>query len=233
MDGITRESVDRLLHPRIAKHCMPLYLDSHHKHAVAEAMTQVERAIKEKSGVTHKYGVKLMGHVFGEGAGIKLRVPFGEHMQKDAEAYFRGTFAYYRNYAHHEGEQIDQLICLRVMIIASDLLDLMGASALNFADVGGVQGLISEAVFPDARSVYEILEFLDGQTLPFETCDGFYEDLYAKGFTDTQLQAVLDLGLAEYHSEPLVDSGEWVDNIGICDLTPLGKATRNQLAGSG
>jgi uncharacterized protein (TIGR02391 family) len=138
---------------------VPLYLEHHYKQAAAEAMTQVEQAVKEKSGVKHKFGVKLMGHVFGEGAGIKLRVPFGEHMQEPAESYFKGTFAYYRNYAHHEGSQIDQLVCLRVMIIASDLLDLVGASALSFADVGGVKGLISERILSDAKSVYEILEF--------------------------------------------------------------------------
>jgi hypothetical protein len=53
-------------------------------------MTQVEQAVKEKSGVTQMFGVAPMGHVFGEGAGIKLRVPFGEQMQKAAESYFKG-----------------------------------------------------------------------------------------------------------------------------------------------
>lgn len=226
------DSVDWLLHPRIVKHCMPLYLDGHHPDAAAKAMTQVEQAIKEKSGATRKFGVSLTGHVFGEGAGTKLRVPFGEHMQKDADSYFRGTFAYYRNYAHHEGEHIDQLVCLRVMIIASDLLDLVGASTRSFAEVGGVEGLMSEGIFPSRRSVYKILEFLQGHTLPYETCDGFYEDLYGKGFTKAQLQAVLDLGLAEYHTDPLVDSGEWGDNIGVFDLTPLGEATQKELVGS-
>ena len=106
-------SVDRLLHSRIVKHCTPLYLDGHYKHAAAEAMTQVEQAAKEKSGITKMFGVTLMRHVFGEGTGIKLRVPFGEQMQKGARSYFEGTFAYYRNYAHHEGERIDELACLK------------------------------------------------------------------------------------------------------------------------
>jgi len=224
--------MDWLLHPRILNHCNKLYLDKHHKQAAAEAMTQVEQAVKEKSGIKHMFGIPLMSHVFGEGRGIKLRVPLGEQMQKAAESYIKGTFAYYRNYAHHEGEKIDEIACLRVMIIASDLLDLVGASALSFAEIGGVQGLISKGIFPDARSLCEILEFLDGRALRSETCDGFYEALYARGHTEVQLRAVMDLGLAEYHCDRLADPKGQDDDIGIFDVTALGEATRNELAGS-
>jgi hypothetical protein len=195
-------------------------------------MTQVEQAVKEKSGATRMFGVTLMGHVFGEGVGVKLRVPYGDRMQKAAESYFRGTFAYYRNYTHHEGEKIDNLACVRVMIIASDLLDLVGASALSFADIGGIQGLISKGIFPNSQNLCELLEFLDGRSLFSDTCDGFYEALYAKGHTESQLQAVTDLGLAEYHRAVLADPEERGDDIGTFDLAPLGKATRDALAGS-
>ena len=63
-----------LLHPRVSKHCEKLYTDEHYKHAALEAMTQVELALKEKSGVGNKYGVNLITGILGEGKGIKLRV---------------------------------------------------------------------------------------------------------------------------------------------------------------
>ena len=46
------ESVESLLHPRIVTNCLPRYRDGYYKDAVAEAMTQVERSIKERAGVT-------------------------------------------------------------------------------------------------------------------------------------------------------------------------------------
>lgn len=196
-------------------------------------MTQVERAVKEKTGVTDKFGVNLATSVFGKGAGIKLRVPLGAHMQEAAQRFFEGAFSYYRNYAHHEGEQIDCRLCLRVMIIASDLLDLVGAAALSFEDIGGVQGLVSKGIFPSAKSVWEILGFLDGNVLPDEVCDRFYEDLYEKGFNDKQLQAVIDLGLAQYTVEETVFDPRMADDtetLGIFVLTALGISTRDDLA---
>lgn len=228
------ESVEGLLHARILKHCLPRYLDGYYKDAVAEAMTQVERAIKEKAGVADKFGVHLVTSVFGKGMGIKLRVPLGAHMREAARRFFEGTFSYYRNYAHHEGEKIDHRLCLRVMVIASDLLDLVGATAVSFEDIGGAQGLVSNGIFPSVKSVEEILGFLDGQMLPDEVCDGFYEDLRKKGFDDKQLQAVIDLGLVEYRVEdipfdPMVDDAEI---LGIFALTSLGRTTRDDLAGT-
>ena len=118
-------------------------------------------------------------------------------------------------------------------IIASDLLDLVGAAVLSFEDIGGVQGLVSKGIFPSAKSVGEILGFLDGKVLPDEVCDGFYEDLYEKGFDDKQLQAVIDLGLVEYRvEEPVFDPrmADDTETLGIFVLTALGKTTRDDLA---
>jgi len=42
--------LEELYHPRILKHCSQLVVDGHFKHAAIEAMTQVELALKEKSG---------------------------------------------------------------------------------------------------------------------------------------------------------------------------------------
>jgi hypothetical protein len=75
------------------------------------------------------------------------------------------------------------------------------------------------------------LDFLDEHTLPDDVWDGFYEALYEKGFTDKQLRAVIDLGLAEYRVEQAeFDPDSSVEVVGIFILTPLGRSTRNELA---
>src|SRR6266705_1847978 len=85
---------DVLLHPRVLRHCESLVNNGHYKHAALEAMTQVELALKEKSGVDGKFGVNLCADLFGTGKGVKLRVPFGEESQRAAERLFTGAFAY-------------------------------------------------------------------------------------------------------------------------------------------
>ena len=181
---------DDLLHPRIAKHCMKLVDDDHFKHAALEAMTQVELALKEKADVKDNYGVRLTKALFGQENGIKLRVPFGEDLQKEAEALFSGAFSYYRNYAAHDGARIDQRACLRILIVASELLELIGASDISFTDIGGIHGLLQKGVFKDEPQIYKLLDFLNDNILPDHVCDGFYEDLASRGFSKSQLQAV-------------------------------------------
>jgi uncharacterized protein (TIGR02391 family) len=222
--------LESLLHPRISKHCQELYTDGHYKHAALEAMTQVELALKEKSGIENRYGVNLVTSVFGTGKGIKLRVPFGEKMQKHAEALFRGAFSYYRNYAAHNGSEINKQTCVRVMILASELLDLVGASTVSFADIGGLSGLIKTGIFPDEESVLEILNTLQDWVLPDDVADGLYEYLMMNGFTDTQVHAVIDVGLIEYISEDYYIPIELLDErdtlpstLGRFELTELGK----------
>jgi hypothetical protein len=219
------DTFNEILHARIAKQCMARYRDGYFKDAAHEAMTQVELAIKEKSGVLKKYGVSLAGSVFGSGPGIKLRVPFGEHMQGHAKVYFEGAFSYYRNYAAHEGAQIDGPICLRILVMASDLLFLVGASTVSFTDVGGVEGLVKHGVFSSHQRVIELLSFLDDCCLPDEISDGFYEDLAQRSFEDKHLQSLFDCGLVEYQVNSDVDDpSQTIDRIGIFYLTPLGKS---------
>jgi uncharacterized protein (TIGR02391 family) len=230
-----------LLHPRILRHCEHLFTNGHYKHAALEAMTQVELALKEKSGVENKFGVNLCTDLFGAGKGIKLRVPFGEEAQKAAERLFTGAFAYYRNYAAPNGSNIDKRICLRVMVLASELLDLIGASDLSFADVGGVAGLIKANVFSGRESLRHLLHLLDGYTILEDIVDGFFETLALSGFCETQVQAVMDIGLVEYSTKAYVPDEqdqsylerfpdafipEWV---GWYELTPLGKAVLEEL----
>lgn len=218
------DKVDEILHPRIAEQCMARYRDGYFKDAVREAMTQVELAIKEKSQVPKKYGVTLVDSVFGNGLGIKLRVPFGEHMQRHAKAFFEGAFQYYRNYAIHEGDRIDAPGCLRILVMASDLLFLIGASNVSFADVGGEDGLVKHGVFPSPEKVRELILLLDDYCLPNEVLDGFYEDLYARGFEDKHLEALFDCGLVEYRVNTDVDDlTHMAESIGVFFLTPAGK----------
>ena len=225
--------LEELLNPRIIKHCVPLYRDGHYKHAALEAMIQVEKALKEKAGEggdIKGYGVRLVTNLLGKGKGIKLRVPLGEDLQQQAKTLFEGAFAYYRNYAAHDGTKIDQPICLRIMVLASELLDLIGASSLSFADVGGIEGLVKAGAFKDKEELLSLLEFLDGQYLPDEVVDGFWEDLYEKGFRDSQLDAVIDLDLVHYRVEDyvprpyeLLHDHSYPDTMAWFELTDLGK----------
>jgi uncharacterized protein (TIGR02391 family) len=227
------ELEEELLNPRIVKHCMSLYVDGHYKHAALEAMIQVEKALKEKAGEggdIKGYGVRLVTNLLGKGKGIKLRVPLGEDLQPQAKTLFEGAFAYYRNYAAHDGTKIDQRICLRTMVLASELLDLMDASSLSFADVGGIEGLVKAGSFKDKEALLSLLEFLDGRCLPGEDAHGFYEDLYERGFRDSQLDAVIELDLVHYrvedyvpHPYELLHDHSYPDTLGWFELTDLGK----------
>jgi len=209
---------ETLLHQRVLTHCKQLVIDGHYKHAAFEAMIQVELALKEKSGVKNKFGVNFTQSLFGQGDGIKLRVPFGEEMQKQVERLFSGAFSYYRNYTAHDGSKIDQSACLRIMILSSELLDLLGASNLSFTDVGGISGLVQTGVFSDKSQLLELLRFLEGKVLPDHVCDGFYEDLAYKGFSDNQVQAVFDIGLVEYVTKPYTPSK--LDRLAFNNLPP-------------
>ena len=218
--------IKKLLHPRIIKHCEKLFDDGHYKHAAFEAMKQVELAIKEKSGENNKYGVALTKSLFGQGKGIKLKIPFGDKLQKEADILFHGAFSYYRNYSAHNGTKITQESSARILIIASELLYLIGASSLSFLDVGGVEGLIKSGIFSNKESLIGILKFLDEYHILDNTVDGYFEDLYIKGFNEDQIQAVLELGLIEYKSEkyiPFTNETYPPDDISRFELTDIGK----------
>jgi len=230
--------LEELLSPRITKHCMPLYVDGHYKHAAHEAMTQVELALKEKGQVKDKrFGYTLVESLFqagGKGQYIRLRVPLGQDLQSKAEQLFKGAFSYYRNYSAHDGSRIGQRQCLRIMILASELLDLIDASSLTFADIGGVDGLIKTGAFTSREQLLGLLKLLDGYYVVDEAFDGLYEAMFEQlGVDDLQLQAVLELDLARYEETNYVPSAEelrvaWVtfdppQIIGWFILTDLGK----------
>ena len=190
---MTKIDLDELLHQRIIDKCKSLYEDGHFPQAALESMKQVELAIKEKTGIGEKlFGVRLVNQVFGSEKGIKLKIPLGDELQKHAKTLFEGTFSYYRNYAAHDGSKIDETICIRVMVLASELLDLIGASSISFTEIGGVKGLIKQGIFDDESQIADLLSFLSSQGFPFEISDGMFEDLAERGYSDRQYQAIFD-----------------------------------------
>jgi len=222
--------IKEILHPRIIEHCEKLFCDGHYKHVAFEAMMQVELALKEKSGINDKYGVNLISSLFGKQKGLKLRIPFGEDLQKHAHIWFKGAFAYLRNYAAHDGSKINRDSSLRIMVIASELLELIGASVKSFADIGGIKGLIQANLFKDKKSIIKLLKILDGYHLPDHVCDGFYEELANNGFGEDEVVALIEVGLIEYKSQKYIpsegnieDTFDIPDEIGWFELTQMGK----------
>jgi uncharacterized protein (TIGR02391 family) len=181
-----------ILHDRICLKCLPIFNDGHFKHAALEAMTIVELSIKDKTGIEVKSGVALCKNVFNGEKGLQLVVPFGDDLQDKASNLFQAAFSYYRNYAAHDGSKIDSKQCLRILVLASELLDLINASELRYEPL---RQLVDAGVFSDGASVQKLLALLDGYMMPELTYDGLYEDLAKNGYSDEQMQALMEIGL--------------------------------------
>ncbi len=219
-----------LLAPRIVKNCLPLFEDSHFKHSAREAMVQVEMALKKKGKVEDlQFGAQLIGNLFAGKSGVKLRVPLGEDLQKPAEEYFKGVFSYYRNYVAHDGSLIDEKIALRILIVASEMLEMIDASELTLTDAGGVEGLVRIGGFESAARLAIILNLLDDYHMPELTYDGLFEDLAKSGFGEPELEAVSELNLVEMHSAefetPIGRFTDGIETIEWFQLTELGQNT--------
>lgn len=217
-----------LLHPRLHEEAVKLYENGHFKASAHEAMTQVEIALKEVSGSVKDTGADLVKRLFrtGEG-GIKLVVPFGEHLQANAAELFRGAFTYYRNYTAHDGSKIDSIQSLRILVLASELLSLVNTSKLSYVGVGGAHGLVARGIFPDEPAVHRLLEMMDGYWMPEGVYDGFFEDLSEKGFSWEHVEALIDLGLIRSKTIDVEPDAKapWVgDRIERYELTALGRA---------
>lgn len=230
-------AIEKFLAPRIVKNCLPLFKDGHFKHSAREAMVQVEKALKEKGKIEDiQFGVKLIGALFAGKAGVKLRVPLGEELQKQAEIYFKGVFAYYRNYAAHDGSKIDEKIALRILIVASELLELIDASELTLTDAGGVDGLVRVGGFGSVERLGILLNLLDGYHMLELTYDGLFESLAGSGFGELELEAVFKLDLIEMHSAkyetPISQFRDGTEIIEWFDLTELGKKALEAIDGN-
>lgn len=224
------DKIQELLAPRINKHCLQLLQDGHFKHAAREAMVQVEMALKEKGRIEDiQFGATLIGNLFAGKQGVKLRVPLGEEFQPQAENYLKGVFSYYRNYTAHDGSKVDEKISLRILIIASELLDLIDASELTLADSGGVEGLVKVGGFGSIKRLGQLLGLLDEYFMPEQTYDGLYENLAENGFGEAELEMVIQLNLVEMHSgefeTPSTHLGERTEIMEWFELTDLGRET--------
>jgi hypothetical protein len=239
--------LDTILHQRIIDKCMSLYQDGHFSCAALESMKQVELALKEKSRTCERItcekiagkkrtggnfsGVKLVEKLLESKDGIKLTLPLDDESEKYACILFKGAFQYYRNYAAHDGSNINQVICIRIMVLASELLDLIGASSISFTEIGGVKGLIEKGIFAKETQITDLLSFLSSQVCP-GCFDGLFEHLYERGYTDNQFQSVFDLGLIEYKQEirdySFPNEPVDLDTFGWFELTPLGQTVLNK-----
>ena len=223
-------NLEELLAPRIHKNCFQLHNDGHFKHAAREAMVQVELALKERGKVEDiQFGATLIGNLFAGKQGVKLRVPLGDKLQKQAEQYFKGVFAYYRNYIVHDGSNVDERIAVRVLIIASELLELIDASTLTLTDSGGIDGLVKVGGFDSPERLSKLLTLLDGYHMPKLTYDGLFEELASVGFGDSALEAAIELNLVEMHSAEYESphcTDDLYQDIGLLEwfqLTELGR----------
>jgi uncharacterized protein (TIGR02391 family) len=222
------ESIEVQLSPRIQKHCLKLWQDAHYKHAAREAVVQVELALKEKGMVKNgKFGKTLIDSLFTVGdkhKTVKLRVPLGDDLQEQARNYFASVFAYYRNYLAHDGSKIDENSALRVLVIASELLDLIDASYLSYADLGGIEGLLKTQVFDSEEQILGMLKTCDGYALLGHDADGLRETIFeCYGALDHNLDAVFELDLVRYIDTEFHDPDWGVDEGGWLELTDLGR----------
>lgn len=210
-DSIVVTDLETYLSPRIKKHCFPLFENGHFKHAAHEAMIQVEQALKEKGQVhDNRFGQALVKSLFdigGKHQGIKLRVPLGDDLQQQAQELFSGSFSYYRNYTAHDGSRIDKKTCIRILFLASELLDLLDASSLTYEDIGGVDGLLKMGVFSSKKQLVDLLDMLEGPCFPDGDIDGLLDDMLEQlAATADHLNAVLQLGLVRFEETEFVPS---------------------------
>ncbi|MBA7542490.1 hypothetical protein ES705_34813 [subsurface metagenome] len=232
--------LDNFLHLRILKKCISLYKNGFFPDAAFNAIKQVELAFKEKAGVEDEeklFGARLYEKFLGSEKSIKLKVPLGDNLQKEAKEVFKSVSSYYRNYlAHKEGNKIDKISCMRILIIASELLDLINASSISYTEIGGIEGLISQGIFENKLQLSNLLSFLSSQVFPHEAFNGMFEGLAERGYTKTQYQIIFDLDLVEYHSEIRNHSSpgeleDW-DDFGWIELTPQGRKIFAQIQNS-
>jgi hypothetical protein len=198
--------VEDLLHARIGRRCLEHWSAGQYRDAVREAMSQVEQARKERDGMdagsTARYGARLNKPVFEPASGLRLRVPYDADLQEKAGAFFDAARSFHSEVAEREEETLDGTGALRALVLASELLDLIGAPAAAHSPAGIVRELVAQEVFKSAEIIAELLSFLDGYLMAEKESRAFYEDLRERGFNDDQLSAVVDLGLVEFAAEP-------------------------------
>ncbi|MEN6548089.1 MAG: TIGR02391 family protein, partial [Armatimonadia bacterium] len=177
---------------------MPLVEGGHYSHAARQAMILVEEELKRKSGASRQYGQRLAQKAFGGATPLQLRVALGEDAQKDASKFLEGAFGYYRNHVMHTSADIGQTKCMMILMIATELMELIGASRLAFHGMETLQQLLDCGKVSDATQLRRLLEYLDQNTTPDEAFDGLWEDLASMSMGEEHLELVADLGLVEW-----------------------------------
>lgn len=221
-------SIAEFAHPRVADSCAALYLNGHYPQAAFEAMKQVELALREVSLAPKKLPARLVIHrVFGGFRGLHLAVPAGPEYQRHAQNLFDGAFGYYRNYGAHEGDRIDKKTCIRILALASELLDLLLASERLLPSIEGVEGLVEAGLFSSTDEFRRCLEFFEyGHDCTDEVFDGYWEDLALAGISEEQERLLWDLGLVETNSRPFPErrARDLHDYIELIELSTFGRS---------
>jgi uncharacterized protein (TIGR02391 family) len=228
--------IEYLLHERLRSTCWHLFSGADYRHAAREAMAIVELSLRDKALATDAdFGDRLIDLAFNNKGPVQLTSPFGAAMQTKTRALFKGAFCYYRNYAAHDGSQIDRTRCARILILASELLDLLAASPRSLRLEGGLEGLVAKGVFTGVEDFRKFLIFIQDQNYPDDVWDGFYEALAFAGFSEEQLELIIDLDLLvrtceclEPSQDPHRQSPEF-ETITIFRLTELGRKVLKSL----
>ncbi|MEN6644097.1 MAG: TIGR02391 family protein [Armatimonadia bacterium] len=223
-------SLSKLLHPQLRDKCMLLFSQEHFIEAARDAVVLVEDELRRKAGCTsHYYGVKLVDHVFGKEDPVRLRTVLDAERHRAAEQFFKGTFAYYRNYVMHHASGIHRDKCATVLVVASELLWLVGAGVSVFKGEETLNQLICTGQIDSARQLGMLLQYLDGRILPDEVYDGMFEMLADNHVPTEVFELVHDLGLVEWTRRDVVEpadqalGGYPTELIDIAELTDDGR----------
>ena len=190
---------------------MRLFLDAHFRQAVAEAFLQVELAVQEKSGNSFT-GRTLIQHAFRSKSGPRLSLHHSEKATKAAKEFFEGAFSYYRNHAVHVGIGIDEGVCTRALMVASELLDLLQVSEIQFSTVSDLEKIAIGRGFSSIGSLFELLHSLDGRLLVDDCVDGLFEEFGGRGWGEEEFDFVFEAGLVRYESRQFSPEEQREDN---------------------
>ena len=93
--------------------------------------------------------------------------------------------------------------------------------------------MIKQGIFDDELQIADLLCLLSYQSFIDEDYSGLFEDLAIGGYSDSQYQAIFDLGLAELRSK--IGTHEFpedpadFDKIEWFELTPTGRKVLSQI----
>ncbi len=229
------EEKSEFIHDRLKKDTIDLFNKNFYTQAAREALLQVEVALKEKIPYENNNltAVQFINKYFIDDEKakkdnrLKLLCKYGE--QSKLKLFFNGVFSHYRNNLAHKDIKLNRIESFRILIIASELLEMLDISRISYLGENKLEGLIKLKIFESKKEFVSLLEFIDGQYIVDYVCDGFFESLYNNGFSDEQYEAVLDYGLVSFdvskidHSFDIDEFDNMHEEIGYFNLTELGK----------